>query len=191
MATPTSVLLPSWRRLTLLCSQRTSQVPFAFAFASPFSSSTSESSPPPSGPTSEKPTVNEEWGLPSTNKQRARRDSERCSKFTRSFASSAASASASAASETAPTMDDINDLFVEARDLLEDARDSMETVYFNEEFHDAKQAVQETLQAWEEHLSSIQDQDKKDALMRSNGMKMEQLRAELATLEDMLLEDDH
>ncbi|XRB14697.1 ribosomal protein S18 [Pseudoscourfieldia marina] len=73
MANPTSVLLPSWRRLTLLCSQRTSQVPFTFAFASPFSSSTSESSPPPSEPTSEKPTVNEEWGLPTTNKQRARR----------------------------------------------------------------------------------------------------------------------
>ena len=101
----------------------------------------------------------------------------------------AASAAFDAAEEKA-RMEEVNALFVEARDAMEDARDSMETVYFNEEFKDAKALVHEALGAWEALLQGLPS-DRKDSLVRSNGLKMEQLRAELTDLEEALLEDDH
>ncbi len=42
-------------------------------------------------------------------------------------------------------IDQVNDMFVEARDLIEDARDEAETVYFNEACTEAKTAVSDVL----------------------------------------------
>lgn len=42
-------------------------------------------------------------------------------------------------------LDEVNDLFVDARDLIEDARDEAETVYFNEAHQEAKDAVQKVM----------------------------------------------
>jgi len=42
-------------------------------------------------------------------------------------------------------IDQVNDMFVEARDLIEDARDEAETVYFNEACTEAKAAVVDVL----------------------------------------------
>ena len=43
-------------------------------------------------------------------------------------------------------VDEVNDLFVEARELIEDARDEAETVYFNDAHKDAKDDVEDVLQ---------------------------------------------
>ena len=38
-------------------------------------------------------------------------------------------------------IDEVNDMFAEARDIIEDARDDAETVYFNDAHAEAKDAV--------------------------------------------------
>lgn len=42
-------------------------------------------------------------------------------------------------------IDEVNDLFTEARELIEDAQDEAETVYFNEAHQEAKDAVNDVL----------------------------------------------
>lgn len=42
-------------------------------------------------------------------------------------------------------IDEVNDLFSEARDIIEDARDDAETVYFNDAHAEAKEAVGQCL----------------------------------------------
>ena len=42
-------------------------------------------------------------------------------------------------------IDEVNDMFAEARDIIEDARDDAETVYFNDAHAEAKDAVGECL----------------------------------------------
>ena len=45
-------------------------------------------------------------------------------------------------------IDEVNDMFAEARDIIEDARDDAETVYFNEAHSEAKEAVGKCLERW-------------------------------------------
>lgn len=62
------------------------------------------------------------------------------------------------------------------------------TVYFNESADGAKQLVGETLDRWHKLLESLPSEEKQ-SLVRSMGLKMEQLKAELAEL-DHLHDDD-
>ena len=62
------------------------------------------------------------------------------------------------------------------------------TVYFNESADGAKQLVGETLDRWYKLLESLPSEEKQ-SLVRSMGLKMEQLKAEVAEL-DHLHEDD-
>lgn len=62
------------------------------------------------------------------------------------------------------------------------------TRYFNESATLAKDAVQETLTKWDSLLQQLPDEDRQ-ALNRSMGLKMEQLKAETKEL-DHLHDDD-
>lgn len=62
------------------------------------------------------------------------------------------------------------------------------TVYFNESAEEAKGLVDKTLGAWNSLLSNVSE-DEKNAIVRSMGLKMEQLKAEVQEL-DHLHDDD-
>ncbi|KAK9757332.1 hypothetical protein RND81_01G155900 [Saponaria officinalis] len=80
-------------------------------------------------------------------------------------------------------VDEINMKFAEAREEIEAAMDSKETVYFNEEAECAKNAVNEVLEMFNGLLGKLEGQER-DALLRSMGLKIEQLKAELQQLDD-------
>ncbi|CAO2826233.1 unnamed protein product [Amaranthus hypochondriacus] len=80
-------------------------------------------------------------------------------------------------------IDEINLKFAEAREEIEAAMESKETVYFNEEAECARVAVKEVLDMFDGLLGKLQAKDK-EALQRSMGLKMEQLKAELQQLDE-------
>ncbi|KMT19615.1 hypothetical protein BVRB_1g012300 [Beta vulgaris subsp. vulgaris] len=80
-------------------------------------------------------------------------------------------------------VDEINLKFAEAREEIETAMESKETVYFNEEAECARVAVKEVLDMFYGLLETLKVEDR-DALQRSMGLKIEQLKAELQQLED-------
>ncbi|KAJ0025439.1 hypothetical protein Pint_07864 [Pistacia integerrima] len=80
-------------------------------------------------------------------------------------------------------VDMINLKFAEAREEIEMAMDSKETVYFNEEAECARDAVKEVLDRFEGLLGKLKESEK-EALQRSMGLKIEQLKAELQQLDD-------
>lgn len=84
----------------------------------------------------------------------------------------------SPATEATPQakLDEINDMFAEAREELEMAREDKESTYFDESFDEAKRLVDATLGLFKA-LIDASPEDEKRKLMRSMGMKMEQLRA--------------
>lgn len=85
--------------------------------------------------------------------------------------------------DTDKIVDEINLKFAEAREEIEMALESKETVYFNEEAECARVAVKEVLDMFQGLLDKLPENEK-GALRRSMGLKIEQLKAELAQLEE-------
>lgn len=81
-------------------------------------------------------------------------------------------------------IESINELFVEARDEIEYAKEDAETVYFNESCDTARKAVQEVLERYDAVLGRLSDEER-GKLQRSMGLKMEQLKAEVAQLDTL------
>ncbi|CAB4289435.1 unnamed protein product [Prunus armeniaca] len=80
-------------------------------------------------------------------------------------------------------VDMINLKFAEAREEIEMAMESKETVYFDEEAECARTAVKEVLDLFDGLLAKSPE-DKKAALQRAMGLKIEQLKAELKQLDE-------
>mmetsp|Transcript_8571 Transcript_8571/g.17437 ORF Transcript_8571/g.17437 Transcript_8571/m.17437 type:complete len:115 (-) Transcript_8571:1897-2241(-) len=80
--------------------------------------------------------------------------------------------------------DDFQDLFVEARLCIEDAQESQETTYFAEDLDAAQEAVDEAVKAFNEVVADIDDKDQKNSVLRSNGLKVEQLKGEIQMIID-------
>ncbi|GAB0491889.1 hypothetical protein MMPV_003144 [Pyropia vietnamensis] len=88
-------------------------------------------------------------------------------------------------------LDEVNERFGEARLLLGEARDALGSVYFEEDFKDAQDAVAHTTEAWNNLLASVASQPETVAeLRRSTGQKMKQLEEELRVMTDALIHDD-
>ena len=107
----------------------------------------------------------------------------------RPFTSSSSSSSSASSSPTAgggetldARLDAVNRLFSSAREDLEDAQEDEGTVHFEESYNNAYKGVRDTLQAFDEVLVSL-DEEQRGSVRRSMGLKMEQLKAELAALE--------
>ena len=81
-------------------------------------------------------------------------------------------------------LDAINDKFVEARDEIAYAQEDAGTTYFNESYDDAKALVDAVLEEWRVVVDGV-DQETKGKIQRSMGLKMEQLKAELAQLDTL------
>jgi hypothetical protein len=94
------------------------------------------------------------------------------------------------AKPTGQTIDQVQGLFAEARMLLQDAEDSKGTVYFSEDFEDARAGVDEALQAYRHLLDSTSCQRDRDSIRNANDPKMRQLREEFVNLEEQLINDE-
>ncbi|KAI9199973.1 hypothetical protein LWI28_000957 [Acer negundo] len=100
-----------------------------------------------------------------------------------SFFSTGSRTGLGALSDCDKEVDTINLKFAEAREEIEMAMESKETVYFNEEAECARAAVKEVLDLFGELLGKLKESEK-EALQRSMGLKIEQLKAELQQLEE-------
>lgn len=80
-------------------------------------------------------------------------------------------------------VEEINSKFADAREEIELAAESKETVYFNDEAENAKAAVKVVLDLYSGLLNRLSESER-GALQRSMGLKMEQLKAELAQLNE-------
>ncbi|MEW5303257.1 MAG: hypothetical protein WDW36_005965 [Sanguina aurantia] len=87
-------------------------------------------------------------------------------------------------SERQAIVDDINDLFVVARDEIADAVEDKDTTYFNDGVESAGAAVDAVMQKWEVLLSQLNEEEKQK-MQRSMGLKMAQLTAEFKLLQEL------
>ena len=62
---------------------------------------------------------------------------------------------------------------------IDDVKDSVGTVYFEDDADDARDAVEAAIQHFEALVAEITDIDEKNKVLRSNGLKVEQLKGEL------------
>lgn len=84
--------------------------------------------------------------------------------------------------------EELTDSFMEARELMQDARESMNTVYFSEDMQEAAEAVSQTIQMYEKLLNELDENQKKD-VVRTIGLKMAELKAQQAAMEEELKSD--
>lgn len=88
------------------------------------------------------------------------------------------------------TLNEVHALFAEARLLLQDADDSKGTIYFSEDFQDAKIGVKDTLNAYKQLLDQTKPSSERDAIRSANDPKFRQLAEEFAVLEEQLINDE-
>ena len=93
------------------------------------------------------------------------------------MASSSSSSSSTEKEDLAKDLEALNDSFVTARDEIEMAREDVGTTYFNDQYLQAQECTTEVLAKWQAILSRL-DEEEKGKLVRSMGMKIEQLKAE-------------
>lgn len=84
-------------------------------------------------------------------------------------------------------VEDISGKFKEAMDLLDDARGSMGTVYFSEDMTDAENAIEEVLSDYDTLMKEI-NEDQRRNVVRTIGLKIEELKAQVQMLKDSLKE---
>ena len=109
----------------------------------------------------------------------------------RGFASAAAArlpAAPLTPEEIKTKSDDIQDAFAEAREEIEAAMEATGTTYFNEEAEYARECVEKVLGEYYALCDALPEGDRA-AFQRANGMKMEQLKAELKQIDHA--HDDH
>ncbi|XP_034251253.1 uncharacterized protein LOC117651371 [Thrips palmi] len=88
-------------------------------------------------------------------------------------------------SDVQKRVEDISHKFKEAMELLEDARGSVGTVYFSEDMTDAENAIQEVLSDYDALMKEM-NEDQKRSVVRTIGLKMEELKAQVQMLKDSL-----
>jgi len=76
-------------------------------------------------------------------------------------------------------LEEFQEFFVEARYCIEDCTDAADSTYFDEEAQSAQEAVDKAVASFESLINDIQDVDQKNGILRSNGLKVEQLKGEL------------
>ncbi|KAK7112059.1 hypothetical protein V1264_011572 [Littorina saxatilis] len=87
--------------------------------------------------------------------------------------------------EVKKRVEGLTDRFAEARELLGDARESLGSTYFSEDMQEAQEAVSETLTTYEALLADL-DEDQRNDVVRSIGLRMEELRAQEQAIKDLL-----
>ncbi|XP_072043302.1 uncharacterized protein [Amphiura filiformis] len=89
--------------------------------------------------------------------------------------------------EVRKEIDAITDKFMEAKEYLDDAKDSMDSVYFDEDMKDAEDAIQETLNMYQDLIGRLNEEQKQN-VTRTIGLKMEELKAQLDMIKESLRE---
>eukprot|EP01098_Paradermamoeba_levis_P010773 TRINITY_DN4541_c0_g1_i1.p1 TRINITY_DN4541_c0_g1~~TRINITY_DN4541_c0_g1_i1.p1 ORF type:complete len:171 (-),score=47.17 TRINITY_DN4541_c0_g1_i1:26-499(-) len=86
--------------------------------------------------------------------------------------------SSSSNDSTREKLEELGNMFAEARDDLETAKENAETIYFHEELDVAKQSVAKTLEYYQKLLKELKE-DEAARLKREQDPKMRQLKLEL------------
>lgn len=102
---------------------------------------------------------------------------------------SVANLSTSPPTDKPRTMDEVQGLFAESLLLLADAQESRETTYFVEDYADAKEGVQEALDAYSQLLEALPE-DRRKSTREANDPKFNQLREQFSVLEESLIHED-
>lgn len=101
----------------------------------------------------------------------------------RYFSSSSSSTSTTTSSldpnEIQKRLNEFQDLFVEARMCIDDLKDSVDTVYYDDDADEAKEATDAAIEYFEKLCSEITNLEEKNKVLRGNGLKVEQLKGEL------------
>lgn len=87
--------------------------------------------------------------------------------------------------EVRKRVDKLTDHFAEARELLGDARESLGTTYFSDDMSEAQESVSSTLSLYEALLSDL-EKDQREDVIRTIGLRMEELKAQEQAIKDLL-----
>ncbi|KAL8576591.1 hypothetical protein ACOMHN_025066 [Nucella lapillus] len=82
-------------------------------------------------------------------------------------------------------VDYLTDCFAEARELLGDARESLGSSYFSDDMMEAQEAVSSTITKYEALLTDL-DEDQRNGVVRTIGLRMEELKAQEQAIKDLL-----
>ena len=88
-----------------------------------------------------------------------------------------------------PSTEELFENYSEARDLLEDAEEGRNTVYFESDLEEAREAVEQVMADYAKLLEVLPEKESSD-LRTTAGLKMEELRSRLGTLVDSLIHDE-
>lgn len=80
-------------------------------------------------------------------------------------------------------------MYVEARELMEDAEESLGKVYFEDDLNEARECIDELLARFERARSQLPPAEASQ-LNQIVGLKMEELRSRLASMDENLIHDD-
>lgn len=84
-------------------------------------------------------------------------------------------------------VEDISEKFKEAMELLDDARSSAGTVYFSDDMVDAEDAIREVLADYDGLMKKMNESQRR-TVVRTIGLKIEELKAQVQMLRDSLKE---
>jgi hypothetical protein len=99
--------------------------------------------------------------------------------FTTSATTTTESPSSLDPNEIQKRLNEFQDLFVEARMCIDDLKDSVDTVYYDDDADEAKEATDAAIEYFEKLCSEITNLEEKNKVLRGNGLKVEQLKGEL------------
>lgn len=85
--------------------------------------------------------------------------------------------------------EELSELYAEARELMSDAEEGRDTVYFEEDLEDAREAIGELLERYAAAKTELPAREA-EQLTQLVGLKVEELKARLDVLLETLIHDD-
>lgn len=85
--------------------------------------------------------------------------------------------------------EELSELYGEARELMEDAEDSLGKVYFVDDLNEAREAIEQMIKRFEDARTQLPPAEA-EQLVQIVGLKMEELRSRLATMDENLIHGD-
>jgi uncharacterized coiled-coil DUF342 family protein len=85
--------------------------------------------------------------------------------------------------------EELSELYGEARELMEDAEDSLGKVYFVDDLNEAREAIEQMIKRFEDARTQLPPAEA-EQLVQIVGLKMEDLRSRLATMDENLIHGD-
>ena len=85
--------------------------------------------------------------------------------------------------------EELSELYADAKELMEDAEDSLGMVYFEDDLAEARDAIEALLARFQEARTMLPPAEA-EQLVQIVGLKMEELRSRMETMDQNLINDD-